>query len=300
MVPNLLFKNDRKKRTRFYASDAQKLEADIWCELKEIEPTNPTEWQSSLKWGAGKGVELAMIDVLKMNGLIDKDYDQEKVSSVQMTREGIEISMKFDALLKAGTLKCSENLLPQCKTLEFEEGTVLEVKSINNKNFFDIQKYIDGYPKENYVMQLSMYMDYLQKETGYLFVASIDGLNCFIFENKKIGEGVYQCGNTIVDINAEYKRFAEIMRKFKAGEEPDFSEEIYKIPVEKVDWHLQTKTDISKARNNQKVIGSKNSWKISYSPYKNLILEKQNTKPGYEESELLKIAELTKGYTKWE
>jgi hypothetical protein len=299
MKPRLLLKREKKQRVNFYASDCQKLEADIWLELKGVEPTNPAVYTDSLKWSAGHGVEAGICKILKENGHISETYNQETQESTKITREGIVVSMKFDALTKESEMVCDENLLPQTTTLKLKDGEPFEVKSINNKNFFDIQKYIDGKPKENYVMQLSIYQDALSKDTGYLFVASIDGLNAFIFENKKIGEGKYQCGNTIVNIADEYKRFAEINRKFVAGEEPNYFEEIYKLPLEKIDWHLQTKTDISKARNNQKVIGSAGKWKLDYSPYKKLILEKQGVAEGYTDEELVTINELTKGYTTW-
>lgn len=300
MKPILKTQNDKKVRTRFHPTDSEKLEADIWCELMKIEPTNPPEWEDKLKWGAGKGVELTMIDTLKFNGIIAEDYNQENLESTVMQREGVDISMKFDARTIKSLLKCEGTLLPQSEEIQIEDGDILEIKSINNKNFFDIQRYIDGYPKSNYVMQLSMYMDALGKDRGFLFVASIDGLNTFWFECKKREDGKYQCGNTIVDIQAEYKRFAEINRKFLAGEQPNWFEEIYKKPIEEIDWTQISDGDISKARNNQKVIGSEGKWKIDYSPFKNLIVGKQGiTIKGYTDEEIAIIKEKTKGYTTW-
>lgn len=298
MIPILKFNQEKRQRKNFHPTDSEKLEADIWCELKGIEPTNPPVWTDSLKWSAGKGVEEAMTKILKDNGNISTEYNQDIQESTKIEREGVVISMKFDALTKESELKCDDNVLPQGKTLKLKDGEPLEIKSINNKNFFDIQKYIDNNPKSSYVMQLSMYLDALKQETGYLFVASIDGLNAFLFECKKIEAGIYQCGNTKVDIGAEYKRFAEINRKFLAGEEPNWFEEIYKIPVEEIDWSKVSKGDISKARNNQKVIGSEGKWKLDYSPFKDFILEKQGIKDrGYTEEEIEKIKLATKGYS---
>jgi hypothetical protein len=179
-------------------------------------------------------------------------------------------------------------------------------------------------------------MDALSKDVGYLFVASIDGLNIFFFECRKTGEGKYKCGNVEVDINAEYKRWAGIWKKFKAPERlapihnslkvlsemlPNFSitaeskasleklekefevnwkEEIYKLPIESIDWTKLSTNAIGEARNNRKVIGSENSWKLLYSPFSKLILEKQGIKTkGYSDEELAKIAEITAGYTTW-
>jgi hypothetical protein len=208
--------------------------------------------------------------------------------------------MRFDALAVEGEFECDENLLPQSKKLKLEDGEPIEIKSINNKNSFDIQSYIDGFPRDNYVMQLAIYMDALNKETGHLFAATIDGLNGFWFECKKIGEGKYQAGNTIVDIFAEYKRFAEIYKKFEAGEDPNWFEETYKFDVNTLDWTKVSKTKIGNARNNKGVVGSEDSWKLMYSPYTDILLEKQGVKRGYTEEELVVIAEKTKGYTTWD
>lgn len=296
-TPKLQLKQDKKQRVNFYASDSQKLEADIWLELKGVEPTNPPKWNDSLKWAAGKGVENQMCKLLIENGHINADYKQDEVDSLKIERYGITVSMRPDAYTIKSTLHCDEINLPQSATIELEDGEPLEIKSVNNKNSFDIQDYIDGKPRENYVMQLAFYMEALGKERGYLFVAAIDGLNTFLFTCTKLPDGRYQCENTIVDIDAEMKRFSEIWRKFQASEEPNWNEQIYKIPVNEIDWTKQTKNAIQEARMNRKVIGSAQQYKILYSSFCNLILEKQNTKRGYDENELAQIVAATAGYS---
>lgn len=298
MKPKLKLIDTKKERKNFYASDAQKLEADIWLELKGVEPTNPPEWNDSLKWAAGKGVELQMLKILKDNGHVPVEYDQENVPSLKIERYGITVSMRPDALTKKSTLAGDEIALPQSVTFELEDGEPFEIKSINNKNSFDIQSYIDGYPRENYVMQLAFYMEALGKSRGYLFASAIDGLNVFLFSCNKLPDGRYQCANTIVDIDAEMKRFAEIWRKFQSGEEPNWKEEIYKMPIEEIQWLTLSQTNISAARTNKKVVGSEGSFKILYSSYCDLILEKQGiSERGYTEAELEKIVAATKGYS---
>jgi hypothetical protein len=70
------------------------------------------------------------------------------------------------------------------------------------------------------------------------------------------------------------------------------------VPIEEIDWAKISKSNITKARNNRKVIGDHPFW-VHYSPYKNLILEKEGVTPGYTDKEIEKIKELTKGYSKW-
>ena len=281
----LTIKKEPHERKGFHASDAGKMAFDIYHDFMGTPETNPTEWFGTLKFGAGKGVELQMIKILKDSGIVAADFDQEKEETTVMERNGVKIRMKFDAIVSGG-----EDLVI---------GAPIECKSINNKNAFDIKKYAEGYPRDNYVSQLSIYMDCLNKDTGYLMVASIDGLNHFEFECKKVGEGKYQCGQTQVDINKEYERWAKIWKCVQDKVEPDpFEFGRYKIPLAEIDWTKVSKTDISKARNGMKVIGDPEAWRVSYSPYKDLILKAQGIKePGYTEQEIEQIKAATAGYS---
>jgi hypothetical protein len=286
-IPKLIRKEEERPKTAFGASDFGRMAFDIYHTFIGTPKTNPNQWNNYLKMSAGKGVELEMIKVLKDSGIVAQDFDQDKAEVYTMERTGVPIRMRMDAIVTGG-----EDLLV---------GAPLEIKSINNKNAFDIKKYAEGFPRENYVGQLAIYQDCLNKDTGYLFVASIDGLNYFMFDSKKTGEGKYQCGMTQVDINKEYERWAKIWACVQSKTEPDpFEFGRYKIPVEEVDWHKVSKTDISKARNGMKVIGDPESWHISYSPFKALILKAQGIEvAGYTEDEISKIVELTKNYTTW-
>ena len=299
MNPKLEYKEEQRKRNSFYASDSCKLGIDITLELQDTPKTNPTLWNNTLRMAAGKGVELQMIDILKQNNIIDKDYDQEKIPTTSIIRNGIEIRMRFDAIIKKGgaILKGEDSRLPNNVEIKLEEGEVLEIKSINNKNSFDIQDYINNNPRESYVMQLSMYMDALEKERGHLFVSAIDGLNYFWFVCNRLHDRVYQCGNVVVDLDKEYARFAEIWAN--KDKEPNWFEETYKLDLEKIDWTKLSAGNISKARNNALVIGSEGKFKIDYSPYKDLIIQKQGATKGYTNEELAVIAVKTKNYTTW-
>ena len=278
-------KREEHKRQGFHASDFQKIGFDIYHSFIGTPETNPAVWTDSLKWAAGKGVELQMVQILKDNGIVAADFNQAGEETTEMERNGVKVRMKFDAIIAGG-----EDLVI---------GSPLEVKTINNKNSFDIKKYAEGFPRESYVGQLSIYMDALKKDTGYLFVASIDGLNNFWFDCKKIGEGKYQCGQTQVDINKEYERWAKIWKCVQDKVEPDpFEFGRYKIPVAEIDWSKVSKTDISKARNGMKVIGDPEAWHVSYSSYKNLLLKAQGIiEPGYTEQEIEQIKLATAGYS---
>ena len=277
-LSELKHKTEQREKTAFYASDVFKPILDLYFSFKGTEPTNPPDWYETLKWGAGKGVEEAMLKVLKDSGVVPEDYDQKEHGRIEIEREGIRINGYIDAKTK--------------------DGLPIEIKSINNKNQFDIQKYEEGYPRENYVGQLAVYMDALGVSRGYLFVSSIDGLNRFLFECNKIGERKYKCKNTEVDLDKEYKRWSKLYNgNIDKSIVPKPTEYIYKVPIDEIDWGKVSKTDISKARNGQKVIGGKDSWRITYSPWKDLILQMQGVAVGYTAEEIEKIKSLTKGYS---
>lgn len=275
-----------RDKTAFYCSDFGKLDIDLYFAFTNTPRTNPPEWFDTLKWGAGKGVELALLDRLKENGIVNAEYNQDVDGRVDFKREGIEIHGYIDAMTTGDNLA----------DFGLEAGCPIEIKSINNANKFDIAKYETENPRDNYVGQLAVYMDFLGKETGYLFVASIDGLHTFFFECKKVMDGVYKCGNTQVNVNDEYKRWANVLERVKDKQIPECPIR-YKLPINEIDWTKLSTTDISKARNGSKVIGDPDSWKISYSDWKDLIVSLQGASVGYSEQELETIINLTKGYT---
>lgn len=277
ILDTLTYKSEHKEKKNFYASDFGKPILELYFKYKNVPETNPTQWQDTLKWGAGKGVETAMVEILKQNGIVPQDYVQETHGGFKMEREGITISGYMDA----------KNM----------EGLPIEIKSINNKNAFDIMNYENKKPRENYVGQLSIYMDFLGVDKGYLFVASVDGLSTFWLECNKVGERLYQCGEIIVDLDKQYKQWAKLYNEYVLKDvEPNPFQYVYKLDIDKIDWKTVSAGDISKARSGKKVLGD---WQISYSNYKDLIIEKQGAKLGYSLEELQKINEATKGYTTW-
>lgn len=277
MLNKLKYTPSVREKKAFWPSDFGRPSLDLYFKFKGEPETNPPAWHDTLKWGAGRGVEDAILDIFKGSGLVNEDYDQKEHGRIEIVREGVQINGYIDARLK--------------------DGTPVEVKSINNANRWDVLKYERGMPRENYVGQLSIYLDALGLDKGHLFVSSIDGLHRFWFDCVRIGERKFKCGETIVDLDAEYKRWAKLYNEhIEPGVMPDIWEYRYKIPVQEIDWSTRSKTEISKARNNTKVLGD---FQVVYSPYKDKIVELQGAKLGYDADEIKLIHEATKGYTTW-
>jgi len=295
MKPKINYSEERREKKNIYASDYGKLGIDIFFSLHNEPVTNPMHWSSLLRMAAGKGVEMQMLQILKANGNVPQDYSQDG-DSIKIERLGVPISMKFDALGKQSKLDTDDITTPETACIDINEGEPVEIKSINNKNSFDIAKYENNEPRESYVGQLAIYMDALNKERGHLFVSSIDGLNYFWFVVTKIGEGLYQCGNTKVDLNKEYARFKAIYDLKEITDELIW-EEKYKIPLEEIDWTKLSTSAIGDCRNGRKVIGTENKWKLDYSSWKNRIVELQKAELGYNPSEIELIKSKTAGFS---
>lgn len=275
-VSKLTYSRESKQKTAFYASDVYKPSFDLYHKFIGTPESNQTIWTDTLRMGAGKGAEEAMLEVLKQSGFVDRDYKQEEQGRVDYETNGIPIHGYIDAITV--------------------DGYPLEIKTINNKNSFDIKKYDDGYPRENYVGQLAIYMDFLKKDKGYLFVASIDGLNTYLYTCTRDGD-IFTCGHTKFNLKDELNRWKDLWdNNIKTKVEPDIFEYYYKVPVDKIDWSTISKSKIVEARNNRAVIGD---FQVKYSPFKDLWIKKQGVEHGYTAEELIQISNLTKGYTNW-
>lgn len=275
MLDKLKYIPEQRDKTAYYASDCGKPLLDMYFSFKGVEPSNPPEWYSTLRWGAGNGVEDAIVKIFKSNGIVPEDYDQKAHGRIDIEREGVTIHGYIDA--------------------KMIDGTPIEIKSINNANKWDIKRYESNQPRENYVGQLAVYMDALNVDIGHLFVASIDGLNRFWFDCNKIGERTYKCGETVVELDKIYKRWADLYNNHVLKDTPpDIWEYRYKVPVEEIDFKSLSTTDIGKMRNGNKVHGD---FQVSYSPYKDLIIKLQGDTLGYTPQEIEFIKEKTKGFS---
>lgn len=285
-MPEFTYKEEEHKaKSSFWPSDFGKLTVELWCALRGVPVTNPPVWHDTLKWGAGKGVELQMLKVLKDSGIVAPSYQQEEHGDLRFMRGSVEIHGKMDAVTQT---------VVDRKMQGFPEGldgdSPIEIKSINNKNLYDIRDYQEGRPRTNYVGQLAVYCDGLARDRGYLFAASVDGLSTFWFPCERVEARRFRCGSVEVDLDAEYARFAKVKAFVDSGKEPDWNEVLYKTPVHEIDWKAQSKAAIKKARAGTSVIGD---YRIKYSPWKDYIISKQGTTVGYTDEELSIIRSLT-------
>lgn len=163
-----------------------------------------------------------------------------------------------------------------------------------------------GKARPSYMKQLAIYMYYLKVYRGILLYINRGNGNMYQFDlirqgtkfkliTRKDENGNVIEAEDIFDLADTFQRWSDLYKNHIVPKIEPKSEFRYKIPVNEIDWTKVSKTDIAKARNNQKVIGD--GWQVNYSAYKDLIIEKEGSTIGYSNEELAIIKEKTKGYT---
>lgn len=267
--------NESRERKAFYASDYGKSNLDLYFSWIDEPRTDEIEWRNKLLFGSGNGLEEALKDVLVDSGYLDPDYDQREHGRVELYTHNIDINGYIDFILK--------------------DGTPLECKSTGS--YYNLKKCGQGDVRDSYVGQLATYMEYLGKEKGYLFIASLDGSTTILKECNKIEDYTYKCGKTTVNLSDEWLRWAKLHQNHIVPEElPDIWEYRYKYDIDKIDWKTIPSGKISKARNNREVLGD---YQVHYSDWKSKIIELQDETEEYKPSEIARIQAYTKGYTNW-
>lgn len=274
-IQNYLLKNgsDHEKKS-FWASDAEKPVFDLYHAWIGTPVTNPIEAEKLLMMKTGKADELTVVKMLKeMGELKDIGEDQERI---EIKRYEIPITGYMDGV--------------------FKNGMPLEVKSFYGD--YQTRELEKGKPKTSYLKQLAIYMDATDADKGKLLYRHRGTGQMFEFTLVRQHGLVFKCMTIEFDLMDTYKRWARLYNNNIVPRIEPKSEYRYKIPIDEINWKKLSKSDITKARNNRKVIGDHPYW-IQYSSYKDLILEREGVKLGYSDEELAKIKELTKGYSKW-
>lgn len=276
-------KRGEHEKKSFWATDSERDRFDIYHAWIGTAPTNPMTVEDSLGLSTRKLFEDSLVNIMDDMGILIKPENTDQ-HRIEMVREGVPISGYIDALIR-DTIDGKEVIVP------------VEVKTAYGKfNAYDLEA---GKPKTSYLKQLCTYMDFLGAEYGHLFIALFDELRVsqvYQFTVEKISNGVYACGDIVINMNAVYKRYAEIYNTYIVPRVEPTPETRYKFDINEIDWTKQSADKISKARNNKAVIGD---WQPKYSNYKNLWIQKEGSVDGYTDEEIAIIKEKTKNYTTW-
>jgi hypothetical protein len=266
----------KKRKDSFWASETEKPLFDIYHQWNALPVTNPIDAEKLIMFSAAKMMELALVGKLQKMGLAKKGGDQ---FHFLIEREGVPISGYTDCI--------------------FVDGTVGEVKSFYGDYMTrDLQA---GKPRTSNLKQLAVYLDAVNQDRGKLIYMDRGSGAMYEFTLLREGDTRFKCMNIEFDLKDTYTKWRTFYdNHILRNAEPDpFECGLYKADVETLDWTKVSKSNISAARTGKKVIGSdmENHWKILYSPYKTLWIQKMGQTLGYTDVEIKRIKELTKNYS---
>lgn len=265
---------EREGKKSFWASDCQKNVFDIYHAFIGTEPTNPFTPHALWRFKCGEYAEKGLIDALRHAGVVKMaDEDQMRV---ELEWEGIKITGYADIVLND------------------KEESIVEVKSFYGS--WQEKELSQGKVKQNYLMQLAVYMFFKEHRYGLLYMVPMPAGTHYQFRLEQYMPGRFRCNDVEFDIRHEFARWKRLYNNNIVPKIEPKSEYVYKKPIKDINWSRVSSGDISKARNGHKVIGD---WQVQYSQYKDLIIEREGTEPGYTLDEIQLIKSLTKGYSKW-
>jgi hypothetical protein len=267
----------RKQKDTFWASETEKPLFDIYHTWMGTPVTNPVDAEKLVMFSAAKMMELALVTKLQKMGIAKKGDEQQRF---QIEREGIQISGYTDCI--------------------FTDGSVGEIKTYYGD--YQTRELEAGRPKTNYLKQLAIYLDALDQDRGKLIYLDRGTGAMYEFTLLREKNLQFKCMNIEFDLLDTYKKWAKFYEENILKEkEPDpfIDAGKYKADINTLDWTKVSKADIGAARNGHKVIGENRAehWKVLYSPYKDLWIQKQGQTLGYTSTELAKIKDLTKNYS---
>lgn len=280
----------KRVKSSFWATDTEVSLFDLYHRWIGTPVTNTFSLEKMMMFESAKMIEVAYIKKLQDMGLCldpQKDsltcFNGEQVLTngtdqyrVEMTRGGVPVSGYMDAV----GISPLHGYFP------------LEIKTFYGE--YQEREIKNGQPKTAYLKQLAVYMDYIGSSHGVLLYVERGTGAVYQFVLECVDNGIYRCNGITFSIEDIYKRWANLYNNnvlLHIEPKPEYR---YKYDVSTLDWSKVNKSDISKARNGHKVIGD---WQVLYSPYKDLIIERESTQLGYTLEEIAIIREKTKGYS---
>jgi len=267
-----------RERTSFWASEVETPVFDLYHKWIGTPPTNPISADRLLIMQTGKLVEESYRYIFERMGILIPPkipfwkwlkgirYKQHRID---IEREGIKVSGYLDAIIK-------------------EEGKLVPIEIKSFYGYYQEKELLEGKPKISYLKQLAVYLDALKAEKGYLLYIDRGTGKTYQFPLFR-NEVAYACNLIKFNIQDVYKRWARLYKFNILPKIEPKSEFRYKYPLEEIDWSKVSKSQLTKALNNQAILGD---WQVKYSNWKDLILKQEGSTLGYSDEEIEKIKEL--------
>ena len=266
-------KNAARDMTCFHAANCEDNVFDMYHSLIGTPETNPPDYKSLDRFMKGELTEDMVYILLNELGLVE--FGGEQQYDIDVVWNGIRVSAHPDFLLKDEDLS-----LVECKSWY---------------GYYQQKELEAGRPKTSYLKQLAIYMFFLQKQRGELFMAPLEPIHeRYQFPLFQTSPGHFKCNDIEFDITQELARWKRLWDKNVVPRIEPKSEYRYKYPLDEINWSTLSKSTIGDVRMGKKVIGD---WQVEYSRYKNMIIEREGVSLGYSLEELAIINKLTAGYT---
>lgn len=275
--------NDLKKlsktKTSFWASETETMAFDIFHRWIGTPATNPMEGQTVMMLQMRKLSEIAATSLMRKAGILVKRFSNDERVYFEWGPHKVPVSGYPDA----GVMIDGGLALVEFKTY-YGQHNHSQVSS--------------GKVKLSYLKQLAIYLYAKQISHGILLMMNQGTGEMFEFDLYQ-QENPYHfiCPDNTVEFNLKetFERWEKIYVDHIIPRQEPPIEFVYKYPVETLDWDTVSLGDISAARNGRKVLGD---WQVKYSDYKDLIVQRQGTVPGYTDAEMAFILRTTKGYSR--
>jgi len=270
-----------KKKTTFWCSESEKMDFDIYHQFKGTTVTNPITGEKLIMLQMRKLTEQAIVDFVRKEGILIEEYANDKRCFFEWGEHKVPIS-GYPDLAITGTA--------------FGKALV-EIKTYyGDRNQAEVSA---GRVKMSYMVQLAIYMYYFKFKHGILFMINQGTGQKYEYDlyQDENDEYMFHCPDNEItfDLRTTFKKWENVWVNYVQKDIEPPIEYQYKYDIETLDWETIPASKISKARTNKAVIGD---WQVLYSDFKDLIVERQGTHLGYNNQEIERIKELTKGYSK--
>lgn len=272
-------RRESKPKTSFWASESETMAFDIYHKWMGTPPTNPMEGETVMMLTMRKMSEVAVTSLMRKAQVLIKKFSNDERVYFEWGPHKVPVSGYPDA----GVWIDGEIALVEIKTYYGQHNHV-EVTA--------------GRVKEGYLKQLAIYQYHYKIRHGILLMINQGTGEMTEFDLYQNPDNPYHfaCPDNEKEFNLEetFKRWEKIyVENILPKKEPAIDYQ-YKYDIYALDWSKVSAANISAARNNQKVLGD---WQVKYSDYKDLIISRQGTVPGYTEEELDHIRQVTAGYS---
>ena len=284
---------ESKGRTGFWASDLESCRRALAYSFQTTKQSNPPSVQNELMFETGKQIEVSIVArFMEMRAT----YQPSEIVGDHIREDGGDSQVTYDESIgqfRIGFLYEGVPFSGKPDAIISDEGqkAVVEVKTFYGPYYERELK--NNKPKTSHCLQLAFYLFALGLPKGYLFNMDRGSGQMYFNTMNHIGDLVYKCGDTIVELELALSRLHQCYGEIQSGlPDPDYK---YKYDTNLLHSYLKdktiSKTKIVDAARGHSVVGD---WQCKYCSFKDRCLQDNGISLGYTEEEMVSVKELSK------